>query len=233
MVYDIVLRSSTPDGPDGVPISLEFPLNNLWGEVKCSRPRRGCCWEERKRTISSLVKDHWFTLQANQWFCSKSKQKKIELVTRPDRCHWLMDVASPLLLQNNLPPLQLDTSSQPPSRWPDLAWKTCHSEKTGLLYGRSLGHGYALFLVFFAEFSSAKLDKMYHKYQFQSVMFWWGATETTFLGPIISVSNCNCNNYYISCFSKHIGSHWVGIFCKDLIKQTKFLSRMNLKKIEK
>ena len=60
-----------------------------------------------------------------------------------------------------------------------------------LQYGRSLGHGYALFLGFFAEFSSAKLDNMYHKYQFQSVMFLWGAKETTFFGPFISVLNCN------------------------------------------
>ena len=118
-----------------------------------------------------------------------------------------MDVASPLLLQNNLPPLQLDISSQPPSRWPDLAWKTCHSEKTGLLYGRSLGHGYALFLGFFAEFSSAKLDKMYHKYQFQSVMFLWGAKETTFLGPFISVLNCNVTIITSVAFLNKIGRH--------------------------
>jgi len=47
-----------------------------------------------------------------------------------------------------------------------------------LQHGRSLGHGYAFFLVFFAEFSSAKLDKMYHKCQFQSgLLFPWEENE--------------------------------------------------------
>ena len=93
-----------------------------------------------------------------------------------------MDVASPLLLQNNLPPLQLDTSSQPPSMWPDLAWKTCHSEKTGC----STVDRYVMVMHFFwfsfAEFSSAKLDKMYHKCQFQSVIFLMGSKRNNIFG---------------------------------------------------
>ena len=32
----------------------------------------------------SPMRDHWFALQANQWVFTKRKQKKIELLARPD-----------------------------------------------------------------------------------------------------------------------------------------------------
>ena len=49
---------------------------------KGTRWRQGSCWENR---IEQCFPDegHWFALQANQWFFTNRKQKKIELVARP------------------------------------------------------------------------------------------------------------------------------------------------------
>ena len=47
------------------------------------RSRQGSCWEERKRTIFSHMRGHWFALSKWKIFFTESKKKIIELLTRP------------------------------------------------------------------------------------------------------------------------------------------------------
>ena len=44
---------------------------------KGPRQRRGISMEAWKRKMSSPMRDYWFTLHSNQYFFTKSKQKKI------------------------------------------------------------------------------------------------------------------------------------------------------------